>query len=117
MIDALMCCTCGIAAHTMFSLRLRILSDICTRLGAGHTEAVLAVQFSPDSKRLASGSGDTCVRFWNLNTETADKTCKGAASPSSEIRFLILELSLELWHTSTPQIMSRESTQQRQSPP
>mmetsp|Transcript_23676 Transcript_23676/g.39731 ORF Transcript_23676/g.39731 Transcript_23676/m.39731 type:complete len:469 (+) Transcript_23676:152-1558(+) len=52
----------------------------CSSTIPGHTEAVLAVQFSPDSKRLASGSGDTCVRFWNLNTETAHKTCTGHKS-------------------------------------
>ena len=36
----------------------------------GHTDAILTVQFSPDSKYLASGGGDCTVRFWDLNTET-----------------------------------------------
>lgn len=44
---------------------------------AGHTEAVLAVSFSPDGRCLASGSGDTTVRFWDLNTQTPLFTCKG----------------------------------------
>ncbi|EPZ36114.1 hypothetical protein O9G_006244, partial [Rozella allomycis CSF55] len=35
-----------------------------------HTDAVLSVAFSPDGKKLASGSGDCSVRFWDLNTET-----------------------------------------------
>ncbi|GJN32581.1 hypothetical protein PR202_gb21095 [Eleusine coracana subsp. coracana] len=43
----------------------------------GHTEAVLAVSFSPDGKCLASGSGDTTVRFWDLSTQTPLFTCKG----------------------------------------
>lgn len=34
----------------------------------GHTDAVLHVLFSPDGKRLASGGGDTTVRFWNTQT-------------------------------------------------
>lgn len=44
---------------------------------AGHAEAVLSVNFSPDGKHLATGSGDTCVRFWNLNTQCAMHTCRG----------------------------------------
>ena len=46
-------------------------------LSAGHTEAVIAVSFSPDGKSLASGSGDTTVRFWDLSTQTPLFTCKG----------------------------------------
>ena len=29
------------------------------------------------SRYLASGSGDTTVRFWDVNTETPQFTCKG----------------------------------------
>jgi ribosome assembly protein 4 len=43
----------------------------------GHTEAVLSVAFSPDGKSLASGSGDTTVRIWDLTTETPVHTCEG----------------------------------------
>lgn len=43
----------------------------------GHTEPVLIVSFSPDGEQLASGSGDTTVRIWDLNTETPQFTCKG----------------------------------------
>ncbi|KAJ7151843.1 WD40-repeat-containing domain protein [Mycena crocata] len=31
----------------------------------GHTDAVMAVAFSPDTLELASGSSDASVRFWN----------------------------------------------------
>jgi ribosome assembly protein 4 len=43
----------------------------------GHSEAILSVAFSPDGKNLASGSGDTTVRIWDLNTETPMFTCEG----------------------------------------
>ncbi|KAI8815386.1 quinon protein alcohol dehydrogenase-like superfamily [Cladochytrium replicatum] len=49
----------------------------CSSALAGHTEAILSVSFSPDGAQLASGSGDTTVRIWDLNTETPQHTLKG----------------------------------------
>ncbi|CAL9049333.1 notchless protein homolog [Musa acuminata AAA Group] len=49
----------------------------CSATIAGHTEAVLSVSFSPDGQNLASGSGDTTVRLWDLNTQTPLFTCSG----------------------------------------
>lgn len=43
----------------------------------GHSEAVLNVAFSPSGRMLASGSGDTTVRMWDLNTECPDATLEG----------------------------------------
>lgn len=40
-------------------------------------QAVIHVSFSPDGKRLASGGGDTTVRFWDVNTCLPAHTCKG----------------------------------------
>ncbi|CAI8052658.1 Notchless protein homolog 1 [Geodia barretti] len=48
----------------------------CTSSIPGHSEAVIAVQFSPDGRSLASGSGDTTVRLWDIFTETPLHTCK-----------------------------------------
>ncbi|KAG5879662.1 hypothetical protein JTB14_021465 [Gonioctena quinquepunctata] len=48
----------------------------CTSSMPGHAEAVISVSFSPDGKHLASGSGDTTVRFWDVNTQTPSFTCK-----------------------------------------
>ena len=43
----------------------------------GHKEAVISVAFSPDGKHLASGSGDTTVRLWDIYTQTPHYTCEG----------------------------------------
>lgn len=48
----------------------------CSGSLEGHTEAVLNVSFSPDGKRLATGSGDTTVRLWDLNSQTPSHTLK-----------------------------------------
>ena len=37
----------------------------CTGTLSGHTEAILCVAFSPDCKRLLTGSGDGTLRLWD----------------------------------------------------
>ncbi|XP_043260779.1 notchless protein homolog 1 [Colletes gigas] len=49
----------------------------CTGSLEGHKEAVISVAFSPDGTCLASGSGDTTVRFWDIYTQTPYFTCEG----------------------------------------
>lgn len=61
---------------------------------AGHGEAVLSVSFSPDGKQLASGSGDTTVRFWDLNTQTPLFTCTGWFSECPLLTCLLYEVPM-----------------------
>ncbi|WIA35410.1 hypothetical protein OEZ86_003855 [Tetradesmus obliquus] len=49
----------------------------CTASMPGHAESVLAVAFSPDGRRLASGSGDTTLRLWDLSAQLPQHECKG----------------------------------------
>ena len=48
----------------------------CTASLPGHSEAVLSVSFSPNGRHLASGSGDTTLRLWDLQTQTPMHTCQ-----------------------------------------
>lgn len=49
----------------------------CSSSIPGHSEPVISVAFSCNGKQLASGSGDTTVRFWDVLTETPLHTCSG----------------------------------------
>jgi len=55
----------------------------------GHAEAVISVRFSPDGRHLASGSGDTTVRFWDMETQTPNFVAKG-----KELDFLKLTITI-----------------------
>jgi len=49
----------------------------CSSSMEGHAEAVLCARFSPDCTQLVTGSGDTTLRLWDLNTEICERTLKG----------------------------------------
>ena len=60
--------------HPLAAYRVRPVTR-CTDTLPGHTEAILHVSYSPDGRHLASGGGDTTVRFWDVNTGTPKHTC------------------------------------------
>uniref|UniRef100_A0A8C9LGC8 Notchless protein homolog 1 n=1 Tax=Pavo cristatus TaxID=9049 RepID=A0A8C9LGC8_PAVCR len=81
----------------------------CTSSLEGHTEAVISVAFSPTGKYLASGSGDTTVRFWDLSTETPQFTAKGGCRVSWE-GSSPLSHSIFLWDPATGSQIGRVLT-------
>ena len=46
---------------------------LCT----GHSSPILCASFSPTGNLLATGSGDTAARLWDLNTETPSHVLTG----------------------------------------
>lgn len=48
----------------------------CASTLPGHAEAVISCSFSANGQYLASGSGDTTVRFWDIHTQTPEFVCK-----------------------------------------
>src|SRR5262249_17511422 len=50
-------------------------------LSGEHTRLVLCLAFSPDGKTLASGSEDTPIRLWDLQTGKVTATLRGDMRP------------------------------------
>jgi ribosome assembly protein 4 len=62
--------------HPMSLFRVHAVTRSSSSL-TGHTESILAVQFSPDGRNLATGGGDAVVRTWDIDTETPHHTLEG----------------------------------------
>src|SRR6266446_1978102 len=54
---------------------------------AGHTDWVYATQFSPDGRKLLSGSGDKTLRLWDVETGEELKTFRGHTELIGSVAF------------------------------
>ena len=53
----------------------------------GHTDAVTSVAFSPDGKRIVSGSQDQTVKVWDADKGTETLTLKGHTQLVTSVAF------------------------------
>ncbi|VDL81806.1 unnamed protein product [Nippostrongylus brasiliensis] len=95
----------------------------CSSSMPGHGEPVISAQFSPDGRGLASGSGDTTVRIWDIDTELPMFTCKGhknwvlciAWSPDAKkIASACKNGQIMIWNASTGEQMGKTLSRHKQ---
>ena len=70
--------------HTLWSVYFFILFQLrlqdflrLKKKNLGHTSPILCASFSPTGSLLATGSGDTNARLWDLDTETPSHVLSG----------------------------------------
>ncbi|KAI9099433.1 quinon protein alcohol dehydrogenase-like superfamily [Phlyctochytrium arcticum] len=95
----------------------------CSSSLTGHTEAILSTCFSPDGNQLATGSGDTTVRVWDLATETPQHTLKGhtnwvqIVAWSPDCKMLVsggMDTTIRLWDPKTGKALGEALKSHRQ---
>ena len=86
--------------YTLFTKNQRTLK--------GHTGAVMSVAFSPDGKRIASGSADATLKVWDAKSSREMLTLKGHTRGSSSEDFR--GMTRMAFSTDGKRIVSRSST-------
>jgi WD40 repeat protein len=80
----------------------------------GHTNTVNTVAFSPDGKRIASGSSDHSVRIWNAATgqelltlkgNTGEVNCVAFSPDGKRVASGILDGTVKVWDVNSAQAL------------
>src|SRR5258707_14444269 len=56
-------------------------------LQSGHSSVVLSVSYSPDGRWLASASGDSTIKLWDVDTGRSFRTLTGHLGTVLELAF------------------------------
>ncbi|HTZ20028.1 MAG TPA: twin-arginine translocation signal domain-containing protein, partial [Opitutaceae bacterium] len=56
-------------------------------LPIAHSASIYSVAFSPDGKRLASGSGDQTIKLWDVVSGELQRTLNGHKDPVASVAF------------------------------
>jgi WD40 repeat protein len=81
------------------------------RTFSGHSDTVFSVAFSPDGRRLASGSADRTLRIWDTATGTQLASLSGHEGPITSLAFSpdggrvvtgSWDTTLKVWDVSSP---------------
>ena len=54
---------------------------------AGHSDSIMSIAFSPDGKRLASGSADKTIKVWDTQTGALKQTLTGHSNGVHSLEF------------------------------
>ncbi|OBQ39470.1 MAG: ribosome assembly protein 4, partial [Anabaena sp. MDT14b] len=81
----------------------------------GHESPVSSVGFSPDGKKLASGSFDNTIKIWDVTTGKVLNTLKGHESPVSSVGFSpdgkklasgSFDKTIKIWDVTTGKVLN-----------
>lgn len=75
-----------ISAHPQAVFRVQAVTRLAHRI-PGHAQPILTAQWSPNTNRLATGSGDNSARIWDADTGTPLFTLKGHTGWVLEVRW------------------------------